>query len=428
MIHVSDFAFGGSFTLADISRVFRSSWQVHVDMYAVADPEMSRVFAHYVDQTVAAEFGDEAAFRAIYERPGGCFWVAWDGEGRLCGHVAAAVDAETRSCELWRLGVTREAQGKGVARLLCNAVLGFAASRDCTNVWLTTGMVMQGANRLYPALGYRLVQREFMAEYKSMINTYRLDISATDRQRFYDCEIAVWELKDGWIEARHGRRVLGAVNSARLWETRGQLDAAAWGALVRYLALARRGTAPFLVALGERIPLRSAFDPKKTVIRKMRSVEDELALRALFVQSWVSHLEREARTDPHLGEMLFGYVQSSLRKDLFAPFESVFVAENDGCLLGMVALTREGELKRLAVHPLARGLGLARLLVARLERRAKRSLGLERVFLTTGTFMHVARFYVRCGYRHEATYTMVAAGTRFPAFVTALQLFRKDLK
>jgi N-acetylglutamate synthase-like GNAT family acetyltransferase len=126
-----------------------------------------------------------------------------------------------------------------------------------------------------------------------------------------------------------------------------------------------------------------------------------------------------------LTRFLFRYVQSALRKDLLQPCARAWVAENDGVLLGMVAVTSEGELRRLAVHPLARGLGVARLLVARLERYARRSLHVESVFLWTGTFMFVSRFYVQCGYRHEATQIIPAPTARFPYFTTAIQLFRK---
>ena len=421
---VSDFQPAGSITLSDVARVCRAAWQVHVDMYASVEPDAASLFTHYADLTVAAEFGSEAGFRSVYEQPGRQLFVCWDGNGRLCGHVAATV--QKTSCELWRMAVHPEAHRQGVARLLHNAVFAHAAAAGCTQVWLTTGMVMQSANRLYVALGYELESRSFIPQFRSMINKYRMDISSRDRQRLYDCEIAVWERGDGWLEARHGRRTLGAVNGARLWETRGEVDSAARSALLHYLELQRRGTAPFLVALGERRPLRPRFDAQATRVRRLRP-EDELAVRALFVQSWVSHLERWEHSEQHLGEMLYVYVQSSLRKDLLAPYARAWVAENDGCLLGMVAMTREGELRRLAVHPLARGLGVARLLVARLERYAKRTLRLESVFLWTGTFMFVSRFYVQCGYRHEGTRIIPVPTTRFPFFTTAIQLFRKVL-
>jgi hypothetical protein len=140
-----------------------------------------------------------------------------------------------------------------------------------------------------------------------MTNKYVMDISPEERRRLYDCEIAVWERSDGWLEARHGRRVLGAVNGARLWETSGELDNAARNALLQYVLLQRRGTAPALVALGERRPLRPRFDSRATLVRRVRP-EDEPALRALFVQSWVSHFERWERSEQHIGEVLFLYV------------------------------------------------------------------------------------------------------------------------
>jgi GNAT superfamily N-acetyltransferase len=70
-----------------------------------------------------------------------------------------------------------------------------------------------------------------------------------------------------------------------------------------------------------------------------------------------------------------------------------------------------GELKRVWVEPHARGRGLARLLLARLEDEA-RVLGYSEVYLDTGPLQHEAmRLYETSGYRTIANYGANAKST-----------------
>ncbi|MCU1492305.1 MAG: GCN5-related N-acetyltransferase [Acidimicrobiaceae bacterium] len=63
-----------------------------------------------------------------------------------------------------------------------------------------------------------------------------------------------------------------------------------------------------------------------------------------------------------------------------------------------------GELKRIWVEPHARGKGLARLLLERLEQEA-RALGYDELYLDTGPLQHEAmRLYETSGYRSIANY------------------------
>ena len=63
----------------------------------------------------------------------------------------------------------------------------------------------------------------------------------------------------------------------------------------------------------------------------------------------------------------------------------------------MVCLLKGGELKKLAVDPMAAGIGAASKLVKTLEKYCKAKYG--RVYLETGSFMPLAmRFYHRHGY------------------------------
>ena len=79
-----------------------------------------------------------------------------------------------------------------------------------------------------------------------------------------------------------------------------------------------------------------------------------------------------------------------------------YVARQDGHALGCVALVEEdgyAEIKRLFVDPKARGLGLAKKLMARLEEDAF-AAGLEEVKLETGEKLAAAvALYKKLGYR-----------------------------
>jgi putative acetyltransferase len=89
--------------------------------------------------------------------------------------------------------------------------------------------------------------------------------------------------------------------------------------------------------------------------------------------------------------------------ELEKPGVDVYVARDEGGhALGMAALVPWGtaitELKRMFVHPDARGRGVASRLLARIEADA-RAAGLRQIVLETGTEHHVAQtVYRRNGY------------------------------
>ncbi len=85
-------------------------------------------------------------------------------------------------------------------------------------------------------------------------------------------------------------------------------------------------------------------------------------------------------------------VFSSNPEELDTPNTMFFVARSKGQPLGCVALVDEGryaEIKRLYVLPEARGLGVARALMAELEQTAK-DLGLPWIRLETGEKLEAA--------------------------------------
>ncbi|GGE49592.1 GNAT family N-acetyltransferase [Actibacterium pelagium] len=88
-------------------------------------------------------------------------------------------------------------------------------------------------------------------------------------------------------------------------------------------------------------------------------------------------------------------------EELDTPNSLFLVARTKGCPLGCVALVDEGdygEVKRLYVEPDARGLGVARALLAELQQVAK-DIGLSVLRLETGDKLEPAvKLYQRLGY------------------------------
>ncbi len=74
--------------------------------------------------------------------------------GAVVGTCAALRVSET-VVELAKLGVSPEAQNRGVGRRLCEAVIGFARRSGASRVVLTSNRQLTAALRLYRALGFR---------------------------------------------------------------------------------------------------------------------------------------------------------------------------------------------------------------------------------------------------------------------------------
>lgn len=108
-----------------------------------------------------------------------------------------------------------------------------------------------------------------------------------------------------------------------------------------------------------------------------------------------------------LPDLIGTYVWNALHTDLLCLEQSYFrvwVAEADGDIVGMVAMTVDGELKRLAVDPTCKSRGIGQMLVSRVEQCARKKR-LPRVFLTTGSFMpRATRFYHRIGYLFDGIF------------------------
>ncbi len=87
--------------------------------------------------------------------PGGQVYFALDGT-RVIGTVAALPTA-AGVFELAKMAVEPEAQGRGVGKLLVEAVIGFAREAGAHTLILLTHSKLRPALHLYEKLGFRLV-------------------------------------------------------------------------------------------------------------------------------------------------------------------------------------------------------------------------------------------------------------------------------
>ncbi|XP_052575542.1 N-acetyltransferase 8-like [Peromyscus californicus insignis] len=89
---------------------------------------------------------------------GSGFWVAESG-GQVVGIVAArpvkAPPSGRKQLELFRLSVSSQHRGQGMAKALVRTVLQFARDQGYSDLVLETSVIQQGAVSLYEAMGFQ---------------------------------------------------------------------------------------------------------------------------------------------------------------------------------------------------------------------------------------------------------------------------------
>ena len=129
---------------------------VHIVPYR---PELSPAFAALNREWIERLFVVEAADLKVLEHPqqavidrGGQIFFALDGTTPI-GTVAAVATSPGRY-ELAKMAVAPSHQGRGVGRLLGEAVVAWARERGAHSLFLLTNSRLDGAIRLYERLGF----------------------------------------------------------------------------------------------------------------------------------------------------------------------------------------------------------------------------------------------------------------------------------
>ena len=97
---------------------------------------------------------------------GACFWVAESG-GQVVGIVAAQPVKDPplgrKQLQLFRLSVSSQHRGQGIAKALTRTVLQFARDQSYSDVVLETSALQQGAVTLYLGMGFKKAGQYFMS-------------------------------------------------------------------------------------------------------------------------------------------------------------------------------------------------------------------------------------------------------------------------
>ncbi|MET3682742.1 putative acetyltransferase [Alkalibacillus flavidus] len=135
-MHIREIETKDNQTIEHIIKSSLESYGLDIPGTAYVDPQLSNLTQFY-------EADDDAAY-----------WVAENGDGRVVGGVGIGpFDRENGICELQKLYVAPEAQGRGLARQLMDVALTFA-NKHYDACYLETSTKLEAANRLYEKLGF----------------------------------------------------------------------------------------------------------------------------------------------------------------------------------------------------------------------------------------------------------------------------------
>ncbi|XP_075037776.1 N-acetyltransferase 8F1-like [Mixophyes fleayi] len=120
------------------------------------------LYDHYVRHALSDDMLDIQKY--YLQRDGYCFWVA-ESSGEVVGMVVALPSSHAggeNHIELRRMSVTKSHRGRGIAKLLCRAVIDFARHRGCSAVILETTSSHQAAHGLYQSMGFKWQHSTFL--------------------------------------------------------------------------------------------------------------------------------------------------------------------------------------------------------------------------------------------------------------------------
>ena len=128
-------------TIEQIIKRSLESFNLDIPGTAYFDPQLSSLAQFYKEQSNAR------------------YWVAVNEQDEVVGGVGIAPYGEnTEICELQKLYITPEAQGRGLSKELMKVALDFA-KEYYTHCYLETMKKLQTANLLYSKLGFQQLER-----------------------------------------------------------------------------------------------------------------------------------------------------------------------------------------------------------------------------------------------------------------------------
>lgn len=123
----------------------------------------SKPWKNYVSTCLHTDMADIT--KSYLSVRGSGFWVA-ESAGQVVGTVAALPAKNPslgrKQLELFRLSVSSQHRGQGIAKALVRTVLQFARDQGYTDVVLTTGLLQHGAVTLYYSMGFQKTGESFM--------------------------------------------------------------------------------------------------------------------------------------------------------------------------------------------------------------------------------------------------------------------------
>lgn len=118
---------------------------------------------NYVATSLQADLAD---ITKSYLNAHGSFWVAESGD-QVVGMVGAQPVKDPplgkKQMQLFRLSVSSQHRGQGIAKALVRTVLWFARDQDYSDVVLETSCVQYSAVALYQAMGFRKTDQYFVS-------------------------------------------------------------------------------------------------------------------------------------------------------------------------------------------------------------------------------------------------------------------------